>query len=167
MPFWRSCQRMPPQTRGGGFIEHVAVLRQCPLAKVSASVQLMTFQQELQHTLTLSDIEGACRMSEEGSAQVTKLSAIGCDIEDIRHVAFSYFLYFILVLATSGLASKEDQQRPAEQSPTKIAMASIIECLQNIPSTQLFLLGELATQRWKTYTGLAPTQLTLPRGRAS
>ena len=80
----------------GDFIEHAAVLCQCPLAKVSASVQLMAFQQELQHMLTLSDIEGVCRVREEGSAHVTKLSAIGCDIEDMRQVAVSSFFGFCL-----------------------------------------------------------------------
>ena len=71
----------------GDFMGRVAVSRQCPQAQVSASVQSMAFQQELQHTLTLSDIEGVCRMADEGSAQVRNLSVFGCNIEDISQVA--------------------------------------------------------------------------------
>ena len=82
--------------------------------------------------LTLSDIEGVCRMTDEGSARVRNLSALGCNIEDIRQVVVASFLDFILVSATSGVAPEEDQQRPAEQSATNMAMASIIESLQNI-----------------------------------
>ena len=128
------------ESESGGVIEHVGILRECLEAKVSANLEMMAFQQEIQHALILNDPRSACELCLSESPPVKNLTSHGCLLEDISQVAVGSFLDSVLVLATSGLSTREQQRQPPGLSATKLAMVSIIETMRSYAEQTTFVV---------------------------
>ena len=145
------------------FTEHVATLRECPQAKVSVGVELLAFHQQLQLALTLNEIGNACNLCLSGSEAVRNLIDSSCNIEEISRVAEGTFLDSILVLATSGLANKDNVRRPPAKCTTKLAMASIIETMQAHATQELFLARRVCDTEMEDLPLLVPAKAALAK----
>ena len=111
------------------FLEQLAILKNAG-ATVSDNMHTMQFQQKLQNALGLNDVESACAMCAGVSPEWTELLHRGQEIQSASHVAKGAFLDSILVLATSGLSTIEQQREPEAGSATKLGIMSIIDTLR-------------------------------------